>query len=74
MDGMRAMRRKTREQRRKLMRRQKLYGLFFVVLSIVICVVCSFGQTAEDCDATVILLLFPMGLYLLFSKEICIYG
>lgn len=34
MDGVRTMRQKTREQRRKLMRKQKLYGLVFVLLSI----------------------------------------
>lgn len=54
MDGVRTMRQKTREQRRKLMRKQKLYGLVFVLLSIV--------------------LLLPFGLYLIFTKKICIYG
>lgn len=63
MENTRMMRRKTREQRRKLMRKQKLYGLVFVLLSILICLVC----------ATVALLL-PFGLYLIFTKEICIYG
>ena len=51
MDGVRTMRQKTREQRRKLMRKQKLYGLVFVLLSI-----------------------FVFGLYLIFTKKICIYG
>lgn len=37
MENTRMMRRKTREQRRKLMRKQKLYGLVFVLLSILIC-------------------------------------
>lgn len=74
MDGMRAMRRKTREQRRKLMRKQKLYGLFFVILSIVICISCASGNTVEDRDATVVLLFLPFGLYLIFTKQICIYG
>ena len=32
MENTRMMRRKTREQRRKLMRKQKLYGLVFVLL------------------------------------------
>ena len=31
MENTRMMRRKTREQRRKLMRKQKLYGLVFVL-------------------------------------------
>lgn len=37
MENTRMMRRKTRGQRRKLMRKQKLYGLVFVLLSILIC-------------------------------------
>ncbi len=74
MENTRMMRRKTREQRRRLMRKQKLYGLFFVLLSIVICLVCSTGKTLEDRDATMVLLLLPFGLYLIFTKEICICG
>lgn len=74
MDGVRTMRQKTREQRRKLMRKQKLYGLVFVLLSILICLVCATGKTPEDRDATAVVLLLPFGLYLIFTKEICIYG
>lgn len=74
MDGVRMMRQKTREQRRKLMRKQKLYGLVFVLLSILICLVCATGKTPEDRDATAVVLLLPFGLYLIFTKEICIYG
>lgn len=46
MENTRMMRRKTREQRRKLMRKQKL----------------------------AVVLLLPFGLYLIFTKEICISG
>lgn len=74
MDGVRTMRQKTREQRRKLMRKQKLYGLVFVLLSILICLVCATGKTLEDRDATAVVLLLPFGLYLIFTKEICISG
>lgn len=74
MDGVRTMRQKTREQRRKLMRKQKLYGLVFVLLSILICLVCATGKTPEDRDTTAVVLLLPFGLYLIFTKEICIYG
>ena len=69
MDGVRTMRQKTREQRRKLMRKQKLYGL-----SIFVVIMCMTGKTAEDRDATAIVLLLPFGLYLIFTKKICIYG
>lgn len=37
MENTRMMRRKTREQRRKLMRKQKLYGLVFVLLLPGVC-------------------------------------
>lgn len=57
MDGVRTMRQKTREQRRKL-----------------IVIMCMTGKTAEDRDATAIVLLLPFGLYLIFTKKICIYG
>ena len=72
MDGVRTMRQKTREQRRKLMRKQKLYGLVFVLLSIFVVIMCMTGKTAEDRDATAIVLLLPFGLYLIFTKKICI--
>ena len=74
MDGVRTMRQKTREQRQKLMRKQKLYGLVFVLLSIFVVIMCMTGKTAEDRDATAIVLLLPFGLYLIFTKKICIYG
>ena len=74
MDGVRTMRQKTREQRRKLMRKQKIYGLVFVLLSIFVVIMCMTGKTAEDRDATAIVLLLPFGLYLIFTKKICIYG
>lgn len=69
MDGVRTMRQKTREQRRKLMRKQKLYGLVFVLLSIFVVIMCMTGKTAEDRDATAIVLLLPFGLYLIFTKK-----
>lgn len=74
MDGVRTMQQKTREQRRKLMRKQKLYGLVFVLLSIFVVIMCMPGKTAEDRDATAIVLLLPFGLYLIFTKKICIYS
>ena len=61
MENTRMMRRKTREQRRKLMRKQKLYGLVFVLLSILICLVCATGKTPEDRDTTAVALLLPFG-------------
>ncbi len=56
------------------MRKQKLYGLVFVLLSIFVVIMCMIGKTAEDRDATAIVLLLPFGLYLIFTKKIYIYG
>lgn len=71
MDGVRTMRQKTREQRRKLMRKQKLYGLVFVLLSIFVVIMCMTGKTAEDRDATAIVLLLPLwAVFNLYEKDL----
>lgn len=58
--------------RRKLLQ-QKLYGLAMIAISILILCVAASGKTVEDRDATAVLLTDPMGLYLLFTKNIVIY-
>ena len=70
MDGVRTMRQKTREQRRKLMRKQKLYGLVFVLLSIFVVIMCMTGKTAEDRDATAIVLLLLWAVFNLYEKDL----
>lgn len=64
----------SKRMRRRLMFKQKLYGLLMLALCGLVLWMCSIGTTPEDQDATVILLIAPMGLYMLFSKHICIYG
>lgn len=70
MNKQRQRRTRTRWQ---VLLEQRMIGLLLVVLSALIMVVCAHGVTAEDQDATAILLILPLGLYLLFTKKICIY-
>lgn len=53
---------------------QRLMGLGLVLISVLMIVICSHGVTVEDQDATAVLLTLPLGLYLIFTKNICIYS
>ena len=46
--------------------KQKLYGLIFVIIGVITPIIC-------DGDATVSLLLIPLGLYLIFTKNKIMY-
>lgn len=64
---------KTRNQlRRRRFIEQKLMGLLFIALTVLIFWIASTGTSFEDRDATVALLTAPMGLYLLFTRHIVI--
>ena len=52
---------------------QKLMGLGLLVVCAFVLWLCSTGTTPEDQDATVVVLLAPLGLWMLFTKEIVIY-
>lgn len=62
-----------RRIRRKKMIEQKLMGIAALLLCVVIVVFALHGQTPEDRDVTPVLLLAPLGFYLLFSKECWLY-
>lgn len=64
----------TRKQYLRLMRTQKLYALGILAICALCLWMCSKGQTIQDRDGTAVVLLAPLGLYLLFTKKICIYG
>lgn len=51
---------------------QKIFGLVLLVISIGVIILASTGKTPEDKDATAILFTVPIGLYLLFTKEIVV--
>ena len=52
---------------------QKLMGLALLAVCCFVLWLCSTGMTPEDQDATVVVLLAPLGLWMLFTKEIVIY-
>lgn len=62
-----------RRIRRKKMIEQKLMGIATLLLCVVIVVFALHGQTPEDRDVTPVLLMAPLGFYLLFSKECWLY-
>ena len=72
MDGVRTMRQKTREQRRKLMRKQKLYGLVFVCC-LSFCGMCYWKNGGRSrcngyCASSPLWAVFNL------YEKICIYG
>lgn len=52
---------------------QKLMAIGLLLICAVVLWLCSTGTTPEDQDATVVVLLAPLGLWMLFTKEIVIY-
>lgn len=67
--------RMTKNQRRlyrKKMIEQKLMGLGILACCALALWLCSTGATPEDRDATAVVLLAPLGLYMIFAKEIVI--
>ena len=66
-------RRRRSKTRSQVMLQQRLMGLLLVVLSVVMLIVCAHGTTIEDRDGTGAFMMLPMGLYLIFTKKICIY-
>lgn len=52
---------------------QKLMGIGLLLICLVVLWLHSIGTTPEDQDATAVVLLAPLGLWMLFTKEIVIY-
>lgn len=55
------------------MRRQRLMGLALVAISVLIVLLASSGTTPEDQDATAAVLIAPLGLYMIFTKNYVLY-
>lgn len=53
--------------------KQKLAGVFFLLICVFIYYMAMTGVTVEDRDGTPILLFGPLGLYLLFTKKRMFY-
>jgi len=64
----------SKRMRRRLMLKQKLYGLLMLALCGLVLWMCSTGTTPEDQDATAVLLIAPLGIWMIFSRHILIYG
>lgn len=58
---------------KRLIIRQKLFGILFLIISAFIIFMASTGVTVEDRDCTPILFTIPLGLYLIFTKHVVIY-
>ena len=52
---------------------QKLMAIGLLLVCAVVLWLCSTGTTPEDQDATAVVLLAPLGLWMLFTKNIVIY-
>ncbi len=55
------------------MRKQRLTGVALVVLSWLLLILAAGGGTAEDRDATAVLFLLPLGLYMIFAERYILY-
>lgn len=52
---------------------QKLMGIGLLLICAVVLWLCSKGATPVDQDATAVVILAPLGLWMLFAKDIVIY-
>lgn len=67
-------RQRTQEDlRRKKLWTQRMIGFAMLIISAVLFAVASTGTTLETKDGTPLIFTVPLGIYLLFWKEIVIY-
>jgi len=55
------------------MTKQRLMGLTLVVISVLMLLLASTGETLEDRDATAVLLTLPLGVYMMVTKQYLLY-
>ena len=55
------------------MTKQRLMGLTLVVISVLMLLLASTGETLEDRDATAGLLTLPLGVYMMVTKQYLLY-
>ena len=63
----------TRQERRKLLRKQRLMGAMLLVISLVVFIMGCTGKLFIDQDITLVVIFIPAALYLICTKSICIY-
>lgn len=56
------------------MKQQRIVGVVIMLLSVFIVILALFGSTPEERDITLALFLFPLGVYLIFTKSRCTYA
>lgn len=55
------------------MRKQRIMGAVLVVIALAVIGLASTGATPEDRDATAALLIGPLGLYMMLTKNYILY-
>lgn len=55
------------------MRKQRIMGAVLVLLSILILFWAATGESPELQDGTIVLLILPLGLYMMFTKHYILY-
>lgn len=72
MNGYSPRVRKKKKEQNRLLITQKLMGLGLLAISAIVILIASTGTTIEDRDATVVVFTLPLGLYMLFCKDVVI--
>lgn len=55
------------------MTKQRLMGLALVVTSVLLLFMASTGETLEERDATAVLIILPLGMYMMVTKNYVLY-
>ena len=55
------------------MKKQRLMGLALVVTSVLLLFLASTGETLEERDATAVLIILPLGMYMMVTKNYVLY-
>lgn len=55
------------------MTKQRLMGLTLVVISVLMLLLASTGETLEERDATAVFLTLPLGVYMMVTKQYVLY-
>jgi len=56
------------------MKKQRIIGVLFVIISILLVLLASQGTTVEERDVTAVLFTLPLGIYLIFTKIYCLHS
>ena len=55
------------------MTKQRLMGIALVVTSVLLLFLASTGETLEERDATAVLIILPLGMYMMVTKNYVLY-